>query len=349
MVGMLGIDVGKATLACALLNQDTEKCTWQREFPNSVSGVRELLAKTPPEVPWVMEPTGRYSRSVAKQARAAGRTVLLAPPRATKRYLESVQSRAKTDRVDGLGIAWFGATRPKSQPLAPYPVPSEAVEELQQLQTARRGVVDALTSLRQRLAELPYAAAPLQAAVTALTAQQERLDEQIAQAAQALAPAPLKRLLKVVGIGPVIATAVIARMEGRTFAHADQWVAYIGMDVSIVQSGKRKGERGLTKQGDAELRRLFYLGAQSAVRSDKGPFKAQYEKELARGRKKTAALCIIARKLAKVAWAIVTREADWDPDRVYAPAPASSETGGRTQSVYSAPGLGAAENGETIN
>lgn len=349
MLGMLGIDVSKASLACALLDQESEKCAWQREYANSFAGVRELLGKTPPEVPWVLEPTGRYSLSVAKQAQAAGRTVLLAPPRATKRYLESVQSRAKTDRVDGLGIAWFGATRPKSQPLAPYPVPSEAVEELQQLQTARRGVVEALTSLRQRLAELPYAAAPLEAAVQALTEQKERLDEQIAQAAQTLAPAPLKRLLKVVGIGPVIATAVVARMEGRTFAHADQWVAYLGMDIGVVQSGKRKGERGLTKQGDAELRRLFYLGAQSAVRSGKGPFKAQYEKELARGRKKTAALCIIARKLAKVAWAIVARDAEWDPDRVYAPAAASSESGGRTQSVYSAPALGTVTDGTKPN
>jgi transposase len=210
-------------------------------------------------------------------------------------------------------------------------------------------VVEALTSLRQRLAELPYAAEPLQAAVQALAEQQERLDEQIAQAAKVLAPAPLKRLLEVVGIGKVTATAVVARREGRTFAHADQWVAYLGLDISIVHSGKRKGQRGLTKQGDAELRRLFYLCASSAVRSDKGPFKAQYEKELARGRKKTAALCIIARKLAKVAWAIMERGAKWDPERVYAPPPASSEAGGRTQSVSSAPGLGAAEDGASIN
>jgi len=345
MVAMLGIDVSKGSLACALLDRESEKCRWQREFENSRRGVQDLLAKTPPEVPWVMEPTGRYSLGVAKQARAAGRIVLLAPPRPTKRYLASIQDRAKTDRIDGLGIAWFAATRPKSQPLAPYPVPSEAVDELQQLQTARRGVVDALTSLRQRLVELPYAAEPLQAAVQALAEQQAQLDAQIAAAAKALAPAPLKRLQAVVGIGPVTATAVLARMQGRSFARSDQWVAYLGLDVGVVQSGKRKGERGLTKQGDAELRRLLYLCAQSAIRSDKGPFKAQYERELARGRKPTAAICIIARKLAKVAWAIVERDAVYDPDRVYAPAPATPETGCQTQTEASAPTLAAGTSG----
>jgi transposase len=349
MLGILGIDVSKATLACALLDRETEQFRWQRQFDNSAAGVRALLAKTPPEVPWVLEPTGRYSLAVAKQAQAAGRQVLLAPTRKAKRYLASIQDRAKTDRVDAPGLAWFGATRPKTQALAPYPVSEEAVERLQQLLTARRGVVDALTSLRQRLAELPHAAELLQGAVTALEAQQVALEQAIATASQELAGEELRRLQEVVGIGVVTATAVVARMTGRDFPHADQFVAYVGYDIGIVESGKRKGQRGLTKQGDAELRRLLYLCAQSAVRSDKGPFKAQYARELARGRKKTAALCIIARKLAKICWAIVARGATWDPKRVYAPADASPEAGGRTQTVPSAPGLGALKEGSLPN
>lgn len=343
MLGILGIDVSKASLACALLDRETEQFRWQRQFANSATGVHDLLVKTPPEVPWVLEPTGRYSLTVAKQAQAAGRQVLLAPTRKAKRYLASIQDRAKTDRVDAPGLAWFGATRPKTQALTPYPVNEEAVERLQQLLTARRGVVEALTSLRQRLAELPHAGDPLKAAVTALEAQQAALEQAIATASQELAGEDLRRLREVVGIGAVTATAVVARMKGRKFPRADQFVAYVGFDIGIVESGKRKGQRGLTKQGDAELRRLLYLCAQSAVRSDKGPFKAQYERELARGRKKTEALCIIARKLAKVCWAIVERGATWDPERVYTPAPASPEAGGRTQTVSSAPGLGASK------
>ncbi len=303
MTGMLGIDVSKASLTCALLDRETERFRWQREYANSEAGVRQLLAKTPAEVPWVLEPTGRYSLTVAKQAKAAGRQVLMAPPRKAKRYLASLQDRAKTDRLDAPGLAWFAVTRPKNQPLPPYPLYSEAVERVQQLLSARRGVVDALMSLRQQRTELPHAVAALEPAITALTAQVAALDQEIATAVAALeAPAQeaRERLQAVVGIGPVTATAIVARMQGRKFGRADPFVAFIGLDVGVVQSGKRKGERGLTKQGDAELRKLLYMCASAAIRSDHGPFKARYQRELARGRKPTAALCIIARKLARI-------------------------------------------------
>jgi transposase len=347
MHGMLGIDVSKASLACALLDRETEAFRWQRQYANSDAGVRQLLAKTPPEVPWVLEPTGRYSLSVAKQALAAGRQVLMAPARKAKRYLASLQDRAKTDRLDAPGLAWFAVTRPRKQRLTPYPVHSEPVERLQQLLSARRGVVDARMRLRQQRDELPHAAGPLEAAIAVLTEQEAALDEEIRTAAEALAApalaAPaLKRLQEVVGIGPVTATAVIARMQGRTFPRADAFVAFVGLDVGVVQSGKRKGERGLTKQGDAELRRLLYMCAKSAIRSDRGPFKARYQQELDRGRKKTAALCIIARRLARVCWAIVEKGETYDPKKVYAPVAASSGAGGRTV-ISSAPGPGASK------
>ena len=317
---MLGVDVSKASLECALLDRTTEEYTWEKTFTNDVKGVERLLAATPPDVPWVLEPTGRYSLAVVRQARAAGRRVLLAPPRKAKSYLASVSPRAKTDRIDGRGLAWFAVTRPKHQALTEYPVNPEPVEKVEQLQTARKGVVQALMSLRQRLAELPYAAAPLEAAIAGLETQRAALDEQIAAAAQAVAPADVKRLKAVVGVGPVTANAVAARLAARNFPQGDQFVAYVGLDIATFESGKRKGERGLTKQGDAELRRLFFMCAKSAVRSEKGPFRAHYERELAKGRKKTAALCIVARKIAKLCWSLVTHGDDYRAERVYQPA-----------------------------
>lgn len=317
---MLGIDVSKANLQSALLDRATEDFAWEKTFPNNAQGVERLLAATPPDVPWVLEPTGRYSQAVARQARAAGRTVLLAPPRKAKNYLASVSPRAKTDRIDGRGLAWFAVTRPKHQALSEYPLNPEPVEKVEQLLRARKGVVQALMSLRQRLAELPYAAAPLEAAIAGLEAQQAALDEHIAVAAKEVAPADVKRLRAIKGIGPVTATAVAARLAGRKFPQGDQFVAYVGLDVATFESGKRKGERGLTKQGDAELRRLFFLCAKSAVRSHDSPFRAQYDRELAKGLRKTAALCVVARKLAKLCWSLVTHQDEYRPERVYEPA-----------------------------
>jgi transposase len=76
---MLGLDVSKASLSATLVDPTTRLVQWQKTVPNTPAGVGQLLVLTPPRSPWVLEPTGRYSLGVARQAQAAERTVLLAP------------------------------------------------------------------------------------------------------------------------------------------------------------------------------------------------------------------------------------------------------------------------------
>src|SRR5262249_44807801 len=260
----LGIDVSKAQLVCTLRDPTTRQHLWTRTLPNTAAGCHALLTQTPVDHPWVLEPTGRYSAAVVKQAQAQGRTVLLAPPRQAQRFLQAVQTRAKTDRLDSAGLALFAV----SVPLLPYPIKPEAVEQLEQLLTARQGIVQAITSLQLRIAELPHAAAPLQKAVADLQTQREALDQQIRALTQKQEPlATLVASLQTVpGIGPVTAASVAARLTSKEFRHPDQFVAYIGLDVAVRQSGKRAGDCGLTKQGDGELRRLLYLCARANLR-----------------------------------------------------------------------------------
>lgn len=319
---MLGIDVSQEQLACALFDRPSERFLWERPVPNTPAGVRTLLRATPPEVPWVLEPTGRYGLTAVRLAREAGRTVLLAPPRKAKAYLQSLGTQAKTDRLDARGLALFAATRTKAEALRPYPLKTEDVERLDQLLVARQGIVTALASLKQRIVELPHAAPVLQEAVADLQARRAKLDEQIAALTgkDGVFPAAAK-LRKVPGVGPVIAAAAASRLSSRAFEDGDSFVAYIGLDVGVIRSGKRAGERGLTKQGDADLRRLFYLAAASNVRSRTSPFRKQYERELAKGLSKTAALNAVARKIARVCWSLVKHDTDYDPLRVHAPAP----------------------------
>src|SRR5437867_11029040 len=77
---MLGIDVSKDQLTCALLDPHSKQLLWETTVPNSPQGITRLLTRTPPTTPWVLEPTGPYSAPVARQAQAAGRAVLLAVP-----------------------------------------------------------------------------------------------------------------------------------------------------------------------------------------------------------------------------------------------------------------------------
>lgn len=314
---MLGIDVSKQSLSYALLDPLTGKLLKEGEVPNTESGVKKLLQQSPSSSPWVLEPTGRYALLAVRAALAAERRVLMAPPRKARAFLASLQSRAKTDRVDSRGLAQFALSRLPGAGLPDYPLKSEAVERVDQLLKARRGLVAARTSLRQRLAELPLAKETLEAAVEGLVAQIEALDEQLAAAStETLAP-EIERLLKIPGVGPVTATAAASRLKARRFETADKFIAYIGLDVDVIQSGTRRGQNGLTRQGDAELRRLFYLCAQATVMHKNSPFRARYLQERERGRPHTAAICIVARKIARTCWSLLAHDQDYKPDRLF--------------------------------
>jgi transposase len=321
---MLGVDVSKDTLVTSLLDPQTRKALWQQDCPNTLSGVRSLLRRTPAQVPLVLEPTGRYGQLVAKEAQAAGRQVLLAEPRRAKAFLRSIQSRAKTDRLDSTGLALFAL----SQPLPAYPLKSATVEEPDQLLSARKSVAATLARLELQAKELPYARELLDPAIHSLREQRDRLDEKIEQltspqtkntqaGADSLKGA-VQTLRDVPGIGPVTAAALASRLCSRCFCHSDQFVAYIGLDVRIIQSGRKKGQHGLTKQGDAELRRLLFNCARAATLAKNSPFRDQYERERAKGLSRTAAHCAVARKLARLSWSLVRHGGSYDPARVYA-------------------------------
>lgn len=310
---MLGIDVSKASLVTTLLDGPSQRRQWELTVPNTAAGVQTLLARTDPACPWVLEPTGIYSAPVARVAQAAGRMVLVAPPRRAKAFLASVRPRAKTDRLDSDGLARYAL----AVPLRPYPVKETAMEQLDQLLTARKGISQSLARLRQQQAALPLAATALAGAITALKTELATLDRQIADERTVALPTA-HVLLSVPGIGPVTAAAVASCLQAKAFTHPDQFVAYIGLDVRVRDSGSRQGRRALSKQGDAELRRLLYLCAQAnlRVRDADNPFKLQYERERAKGFSTTAALNAVARKLARTCWSLHRYRTPYDPTRV---------------------------------
>jgi len=318
--GIMGIDVSKKELAYALGDACSKRVVWERKVPNTPAGVRRILEQSPPGTAWVVEPTGRYSISLVKQARQADQRVFLAPPRKAKMFLASLPQRAKTDRLDSRGLAMFGLARMTLDPLAPYPIKSGNVERLDQLLSARKGLSRALSKLKQQRSELPHAAEALKAAVADLGAHIKALDKQIAALTEEDPDfAVAKELMKVPGIGKVTAAAVAARLSCKRFSHPDQFVAYVGLDLVVCDSGQRKGRHRISKQGDAELRRLLFLCAQASTRASNSPFKAHYERELHKGLTTTGALCAVARKLAKVCWSLHRHQSRYDPARVYQP------------------------------
>ena len=89
-------------------------------------------------------------------------------------------------------------------------------------------------------------------------------------------------------------------------AYAHGHVVYI---VDGFRLNRYRGRRRLTKKGDPELRRLLHNAAMAARKTRR--WKPVYEAQLQRGMKPIQALVILARKLARIAFALMRNQSEY--------------------------------------
>jgi transposase len=123
------------------------------------------------------------------------------------------------------------------------------------------------------------------------------------------------RLRKIAGLGGVVVrSSVLNTLERVPLHSADAFIAFTGLDPRPDDSGHHVGRRRLSKRGPSELRRLLYIAAMAAVKTKL--WKPIYEHYRAKGLSTTAALVVIARRIARTAWSVYTHKTDFDPKRV---------------------------------
>ncbi len=86
----------------------------------------------------------------------------------------------------------------------------------------------------------------------------------------------------------------------------------MGVDVRIRDSGKFRVRRKLTKKGESELRRLLFNAAMQGRRS--ALWEPYYLALRACGMSTTAAFVALGRKQARVCFALLQNETDFNPD-----------------------------------
>jgi len=141
------------------------------------------------------------------------------------------------------------------------------------------------------------------------------LDKQIAVIAQQNPIA--KRLQQLPGVGPLIATALVATMgDGKQYRKGRDMAAAIGLTPRQHSSGGKDRLLGISKRGDAYLRCLLVHGARSAMRTakDKDDRLSRWITSLQDRRHANVAACAMANKMVRMAWAMMTRGVDYDPN-----------------------------------
>jgi transposase len=127
-------------------------------------------------------------------------------------------------------------------------------------------------------------------------------------AREALARPDVRLLMTVPGVGAIVALSLVCVIGdvGR-FPSGRHLVGYLGLDPRVRQSGERPARIGhISRQGQGHARSLLIEAAHSAVRTP-GPLRAFYLRLHAR-RGRLIALVATARKLAVLAWHLLTKQ-----------------------------------------
>ena len=118
-----------------------------------------------------------------------------------------------------------------------------------------------------------------------------------------------RRLMAVPGVGPVLASAMVAAVpDPRAFRSGRNLAAWIGLVPKQNSSGGKERLGGITKQGNRYLRQLLVVGALAVIRyaerhGTKRPWLVQL---MARRTTKIAAVAL-ANKMARMAWAMMAK------------------------------------------
>jgi transposase len=119
-----------------------------------------------------------------------------------------------------------------------------------------------------------------------------------------------KRLDQVPGIGPILATALVASVaDPKAFRSGRDFSAWIGLVPKQNSSGGKDRLGNISKRGDRYLRSLFTTGALAVIRYAKihgTKHRPWLTALLARRPTKVAAIAL-ANKLARMAWAMMAR------------------------------------------
>jgi transposase len=125
------------------------------------------------------------------------------------------------------------------------------------------------------------------------------------------------RLQQLRGVGPLIATAMVATVgDARQYRKSRQMAAAIGITPRQHSSGDHDRMLGISKRGDIYLRTLMIHGARSvvAVAKHKDDRLSRWVTNIATKRHPNVAAVALANKTARMAWAMLRNEADYDPD-----------------------------------
>ena len=269
-----------------------------------------------------------------RELQSLGHTVKLIPPSYVKAYLK----RSKNDANDAAAIC-EAVTRPSMRFV---PIKTKEQQSALMLHRTRQLLVRQRTmlsnALRGHLAELGIVSAKgrngtaellriiaddedsrvspaVRGILEVLVRQYEVIGTEIASVDKSIMALhrsceASRRLAEIPGIGPVVATALVAEIgDWNSFSSGRSLAAWIGLVPKQHSTGGKDKLGSITKQGNRYLRWLLVVGAMAVVRYARkhGAERRPWLARLIERRPTKVAAVALANKIARMAWAIMVR------------------------------------------
>ncbi len=316
----IGIDVSKAELAAVGItpNEAYLKCV-----SNDMEAIKVFikgLHQSGYRGKVVCESTGHYHLKLALVCHEIGIELIVLNPLQSSKHSKANIRKTKTDPQDALMLATMCITEPNLPQPAQLTVPKVLIRlkmgQLASIEKHLQQWQQSLAQYEETYAGLSLALSDHQQALRAHGSSLKRVRKQLEKElelllSQALADdESLADLRDIPGFSNVVAGLV--GILDRQVKGADSWAAYVGFDVSVRQSGTWKGRGRLTKRGNAYMRKRLFQAAWGAC-LNYDYVRAYYDQLKAQGRKHAEAVCIIARKLLRIAYCVVVKKVQFDP------------------------------------
>jgi transposase len=312
---VIGIDVAKAEIVAY-----REDLNSTQVIDNTREAIGRWLKTLPAQSSIALEATSIYHLDTAELAHGMGHRVYIVDAYRVAHYRESIGLRAKTDPCDARLLARYLTS--EQQRLRIWSPPPHAYKLLKSLLKKRAELIKARVSITLSWSGEPLLKDILDQQMEAFKQSERAIQKLMREVSQEAGIAEnIKRCKAIEGIGELTAMGLATAFMRGHFVNGDAFIAFLGLDLRPKDSGKKHSPRYLSKKGDGELRRLAHTAAMAACRSP--TWKPYYESYLARGLARTQALVILARKLCRVAFALMKKQSEYRPNLTVQGSPAT--------------------------
>jgi len=301
----VGIDVAKDSMEIAVHASEQR---WS--FTNDEAGVSRVASLLEDMAPAlvVLEATGGLELPLTAALAVAGVPTVAANPRQVRDFAKATGRLAKTDALDAQVLAHFAAAvRP-----VPRSLPDAQAQELKDILTRRRQVVEMLTAERNRLGSARKSVrGRIQAHIAWLEGELAEIDDELRQS---IKRSPLWRekdnlLRSTPGVGPVLSATLLTQLPELGTLNRRQIASLVGVAPLNRDSGTLRGKRTVWG-GRAPVRAVLYMATLVATRYNPA-IRNFYHRLCAAGKAKKVALTACMRKLLTILNAMLKHHTPW--------------------------------------